>query len=244
APSERQRPGRALDIPAQYFNNQLTIMTATTPLYQHLARIGHALGSGPRLALLDLLRQGPRTVAALAKAVGLRLPNGWQHLTGLRRAGLVESEKSGTFVTCRIADTAVDQFFAALRHLGERRLAEVQQIARTFLARRGALEAVDKQRLRERIHKGEVTLIDVRPAEEFRAAHIPGALSVPLKELEGRMTSLPRRREIVAYCRGPYCVLAPEAVERLRSKGYRAVALDDGVAEWRAEGLPVAEGAA
>jgi rhodanese-related sulfurtransferase/DNA-binding transcriptional ArsR family regulator len=219
-------------------------MNAKAPLYQHLARIGHALGSGPRLALLDLLRQGPRTVEALADEVGLTLPNASQHLKVLRRAGLVESEKRGTFVTYRVADRAVDEFYGALRHLAERRLAEVQQIARTFLQKRGALEAVGKQRLRERIRKGEVTLIDVRPAEEFRAAHIAGALSVPLKELDGRIASLPRKRDVVAYCRGPYCFLAPEAVDLLRSRGYRAVALDDGVAEWRAEGLPVTEGAA
>jgi rhodanese-related sulfurtransferase len=216
-------------------------MNAKAPLYQHLARIGHALGSGPRLALLDLLRQGPRTVEALADEVGLTLPNASQHLKVLRGA---ESEKRGTFVTYRVADRAVDDFYGALRHLAERRLAEVQQIARTFLQKRGALEAVGKQRLRERIRKGDVTLIDVRPAEEFRAAHIAGALSVPLKDLEGRIASLPRKREVVAYCRGPYCVLAPEAVDLLRSRGYRAVALDDGVAEWRAEGLPVTEGAA
>jgi rhodanese-related sulfurtransferase/DNA-binding transcriptional ArsR family regulator len=219
-------------------------MDAKTPFYQHLARIGHALGSGPRLALLDLLRQGPRTVEALADEVGLTLPNASQHLKVLRRAGLVESEKRGTFVTYRVADRAVDEFYGSLRHLAEKRLAEVQQIARTFLQKRGAVEAVGKQRLRERIRKGEVTLIDVRPAEEFRAAHIAGALSVPLKELEGRIASLPRKREVVAYCRGPYCVLAPEAVDLLRSRGYRAVALEDGVAEWRAEGLPVTEGAA
>jgi rhodanese-related sulfurtransferase len=219
-------------------------MNAKASLYQHLARIGHALGSAPRLALLDLLRQGPRTVEALADEVGLTLPNASQHLKVLRRACLVESEKRGTFVAYRIADRDVDQFYGTLRHLAEKRLAEVQQIARGFLAKRGALEAVGKQRLRERIRRGEVTLIDVRPPEEFRAAHISGALSVPLNELKGRLASLPRRREIVAYCRGPYCVLAPDAVDLLRSKGYRAVALDDGVAEWRAEGLPVTEGAA
>src|SRR5215475_1666424 len=217
-------------------------MKAEAVLYKHLARIGHALGSDARLALLDLLRQGPRTVDALARELALTLANASQHLKVLRQAGLVESEKRGVYVTYRVAGDAVDEFYAALRRLGENRLADVQQIARAFVEKRGSLEAVDKRRLVERIHAGEVTLLDVRPSEEFRAAHIAGAVSVPLKELENRIAGLARDREIVAYCRGPYCVLAPEAVDLLRSRGYRAVALDDGVAEWRAEGLPVTAG--
>jgi len=217
------------------------MMRSKATLYQHLARIGHALGSGARLALLDLLRQGPRTVDALAEELALTSANASQHLKVLRQAGLVESEKRGIYVTYRIASEA-DTFYAALRRLGEKRLAEVHQISRAFVERRGSLEAVDKQRLIERIRTGEVTLLDVRPTEEFRAAHIAGAMSVPLKELKTRIAGLPREREIVAYCRGPYCVLAPEAVELLRARGFRAVALDDGVAEWRAEGLPVGTG--
>jgi len=217
-------------------------MNAYDPLYQQLARIGHALGSGPRLALLDLLAQGPRTVEALAQEAGLTLANASQHLKVLRHARLVEAEKRGVFVTYRVADGGVADFFGALRRLGEQRLAEVQEIARAFVERRGSLEAVDRRRLIERVQAGEVTLLDVRPAEEYRAAHLAGAVSVPLKELESHLASLPKDRDIVAYCRGPYCVLAPEAVTRLRSRGYRAVALGDGVAEWRALGLPVAGG--
>ncbi len=213
-------------------------------LYQQLARIGHALGSGPRLALLDLLGQGPRTVEVLAQEAGLTLANASQHLKVLRQARLVEAEKRGIFVTYRVADDGVADFFGALRGLAERRLAEVQQIARTFAEERASLEAVDKRRLLERIRGGEVTLLDVRPTEEYRAAHISGAVSVPLKELQSRLASLPMDREIVAYCRGPYCVLAPEAVRVLRSRGFRAVALGDGVAEWRAHGLPVVSGEA
>jgi rhodanese-related sulfurtransferase/DNA-binding transcriptional ArsR family regulator len=213
-------------------------------LYQQLARIGHALGSGPRLALLDLLGQGPRTVEVLAQEAGLTLANASQHLKVLRQARLVEAEKRGIFVTYRVADDGVADFFGALRGLAERRLAEVQQIARTFAEERGSLEAVDERRLLERIRGGEVTLLDVRPTEEYRAAHISGAVSVPLKELQSRLASLPMDREIVAYCRGPYCVLAPEAVRVLRSRGFRAVALGDGVAEWRAHGLPVVSGEA
>lgn len=179
---------------------------------------------------------------ALAQEAGLTLANASQHLKVLRQARLVEAEKRGIFVTYRVADQAVDDFYAALRGLAETRLAEVQQIARTFVLKRGSLEPVDRRRLLKRVRAGEVTVLDVRPAEEYRAAHIAGALSVPLKELEKHLGRLPKGREIVAYCRGPYCVLAPEAVKLLRARGYRAVALGDGVAEWRAHGLPVAAG--
>jgi len=219
-------------------------MKAHDALYQQLARMGQALASGPRLALLDLLRQGPRTVEALAQEVGLTLANASQHLKVLRQARLVEAEKQGIFVTYRVADQAVDDFYGALRGLAESRLAEVQQIARAFVEKRGSLEPVDRHLLLERVRNGEVTVLDVRPPEEYRAAHIAGALSVPLKELERHLGGLPKDREIVAYCRGPYCVLAPEAVELLRARGYRAVALGDGVAEWRARGLPVTVGEA
>ncbi len=217
-------------------------MKASDPLFQQLARIGHALGSGPRLALLDLLRQAPRTVEALAQEAGLSLANASQHLKVLRQARLVEAEKRGIFVTYRVADQAVDDFYGALRGLAEKRLSEVQQIAAAFVQKRGSLEAVDREHLLERVRAGEVTVLDVRPAEEYRAAHIAGAVSVPLKELKSRLSGLPKEHVIVAYCRGPYCVLAPEAVTLLRSRGYRAVVLSDGVAEWRAQGLPVAVG--
>jgi rhodanese-related sulfurtransferase len=194
------------------------------------------------LALLDLLRQGPRSVETVAREAGLTLANASQHLKVLRQARLVEAEKRGVFVTYRVADRAVDDFYAALRGLGEARLAEVQQIANAFVEKRGRLEAIDERRLIERIRAGEVILLDVRPTEEYRAAHIAGAVSLPLKDLENRLSDLPTEREVVAYCRGPYCVLAPEAVKLLRARGYRAIALGDGVAEWRAQGLPVAAG--
>lgn len=217
-------------------------MKATDALYQQLARLGQAIASGPRLALLDLLRQGPRTVEALAQQAGLTLANASQHLKVLRQARLVEAEKRGIFVTYRVADQAVDDFYGALRGLAEAQLAEVQQIARSFVERRGSLEPIDRRLLLRRVRAGKVTVLDVRPVEEYRAAHIAGAVSVPLKELEQCLGRLPKGREIVAYCRGPYCVLAPEAVKRLRARGYRAIALGDGVSEWRARGLPVAAG--
>lgn len=217
-------------------------MLADDPFYHHLARIGRALASAPRLALLDLLRQGPRTVEAVAREAGLTLANASQHLKVLRQARLVETEKRGVFVTYRLADQAVDDFCGALRELGEARLSEIQQIAHAFVEKRGRLESIDKQRLIERIRAGDVIVLDVRPAEEYRAAHIAGAVSLPLKELEKRLGGLPADQDVVAYCRGPYCVLAPEAVQLLRARGYRAMALGDGVAEWRARGLPVAVG--
>ena len=217
-------------------------MKANSSLFQQVARIGQALGSAPRLALLDMLRQGPRTVEALSREVGLSLANTSQHLKVLRQARLVEAEKQGTFVMYRIADRAVDDFYGGLRGLAEARLAEVQQIARAFVEKRGSLEPVDRHRLLARLQSGEVTVLDVRPAEEYRAAHIAGAVSVPLKQLEARLLGLPKGREIVAYCRGPYCVLAPDAVKLLRARGYQAEVLEDGVSEWRARGLPVAEG--
>ena len=213
-----------------------------TALYTQLARIGRALGSGPRLALLDLLRQGPRTVEALSRESGLEVANTSQHLKVLRQARLVDAEKQGVFVTYRLADDQVDRFYQVLRGLGEARLLEVQDIARAFVDRRGTLEPVDGKHLLERVRAGQVTVLDVRPVEEYRAGHIPGAVSVPLKELDSRLESLPRDREIVAYCRGPYCVMAPAAIKILLARGYRGAVMGEGVPEWRAQGLPVHEG--
>lgn len=217
-------------------------MKADHPLYREVARIGQAIASAPRLGLLDLLRQGPRTVEALAKEAGLTLANASQHLKVLREARLVEAEKRGVFVTYRLADDGVEGFYRALRGLAEARLAEVQQIARAFADKRGSFQPIDRRLLMRRLRAGEVTVLDVRPVEEYRAGHIAGAVSLPLKQLEKRLKSLPTDREIVAYCRGPYCVLAPEAVTILRQHGYAARPMDDGVAEWRAHGLPVTVG--
>jgi rhodanese-related sulfurtransferase len=219
-------------------------MKAHDPLYEQLARLGKALASGPRLALLDLLRQGPRTVEALAREIGLTLANTSQHLKVLRQARLVEAEKRGLYVSYRLGGPPVDEFYRALRTLAETRLAEVQEIARALVERRAGLEPVDRKRLLQRVRAGEVTILDVRPEEEYRAGHIPGAVSVPLGDLRTRWRTLPKGRDIVAYCRGPYCVLAPDAVGLLRAQGRRAFVLSDGVAEWRARGLPVSVGEA
>jgi rhodanese-related sulfurtransferase len=209
-----------------------------TSIYEQFARIGKAISNPSRLELLDLLCQGARTVEALAKEAGLGLANTSQQLKALREARLVEAEKAGLFVTYRLADEQVCQFFRALRSLAEIRLAEIGEITRRFLEGRQSMQQVDREQLLAKVRDGAVTVLDVRPAEEFHAGHLPGALSIPLKELERRLSELPREREIVAYCRGPYCVLAVEAVEMLRSRGFTAFRLEDGIRDWQARGLP------
>jgi rhodanese-related sulfurtransferase/DNA-binding transcriptional ArsR family regulator len=211
-------------------------------VYDQIARIGQAAASPSRLELLDLLSQGPRTVDALARQAGQSVATTSHHLQVLRRARLVDAEKAGLYVTYRLADPQVGDFFLQLRRLAESRLAEVQQVTRQFLEQRGALEPVDSQELVRRVRAGEVTVIDVRPREEYVAGHIPGAISVPLADLPARLRELRKRRDIIAYCRGPYCVMALDAVDLLRRKGFRAHRLEHGVAEWRAQGWRVDTG--
>ena len=211
-------------------------------IYEQISRIGKAVASPARLELLDLLTQGPRTVDVLAREAGLSVANASQHLRILRAARLVEAEKKGLFVTYRLADPKVGDFFFTLRALAEDRLADIERIVRQFMAGRESLEPVEKESLLERVREGVVTVVDVRPREEYRAGHIPGAVSVPLKELEPYLPRLPSDHQIVAYCRGPYCVLAIDAVEILRAHGFRAMRLDDGVLEWQARGLALAVG--
>ena len=208
-------------------------------IYEQFARIGKAVSSPKRLELLDLLCQGPRTVEVLAKESGLTVANASQHLQVLRAARLVEAEKQGLFVSCRLAYQAVCEFFRTMRVLAESRLAEVDQIKRRFLEGREGMEPVDRNALLELVRKGAVTVLDVRPVEEYNAAHIPGAISIPLKELQLRLLDLPRDQEIVAYCRGPYCVLSIQAVEMLRSRGFQAVRLEEGIQDLRAMGFPI-----
>lgn len=208
-------------------------------IYEQLARIGMSLASGPRLELLDLLCQGPRTVEVLAKLAGHSVANTSRHLQVLRRARLVEAERDGVHKRYRLADPEVATFFHALRTLAESRLYEIERIMREFRESPERMEPVDRELLIERVRTGEVTVLDVRPAEEYAAAHIPGAVSVPIAELERRLAELPRDRAVVAYCRGPYCVMAIDAVDLLRAHGFEATRLDEGVAAWRARGLPV-----
>jgi rhodanese-related sulfurtransferase/DNA-binding transcriptional ArsR family regulator len=208
-------------------------------LYEQFARVSKALASPHRIEIVELLSQGPRTVEALSRMTDMSLANTSQHLQVLRAAGLLEATKEGLFVTYRLADTSVADLLLVLRKVAETRLAEVAKISREFLSESTQLEGVDEDALRRRVRRGEVTLLDVRPPEEYEAGHITGALSVPLPELAKRLSDLPKRREIVAYCRGPYCVLAVEAVKLLRARGFKATRLEDGVLEWAARGLKV-----
>lgn len=211
-------------------------------IYEQFARIGKAVSNPKRLEILDLLCQGERTVEVLAKEAGISMANASQHLQVLRAAHLIESEKSGQFVTYRLTGQAVCDFFLAMRVLAERELAEVEQIKRRFLEGKEELEPLGRDALIQKVREGTVTVLDVRPAEEFQAGHLPGAISIPLDELEQRLSELPKDQEIVAYCRGPYCVLAIQAIEFLRQKGFHAFRMEDGVQEWRARGFPIAAG--
>ncbi len=211
-------------------------------IFEQFARIGKAISSPKRLEILDILCQGARTVELLAKETQMTVANASQHLQALRTARLVDAEKVGQFVSYRLADQAVGEFLRSMRLLAESRLAEVEQIKRQFLEGREGMEPVDREALLARVKEGAVTVLDVRPAEEFQAGHIPGAISIPLKELKSRLKDLARDQEIVAYCRGPYCVLAVQAVEMLRAKGFPAVRLEEDVQDLRAMGFPVEVG--
>jgi rhodanese-related sulfurtransferase len=210
--------------------------------YEQLARIGKALSSAKRLELLDLLCQAERTVEALAEETGMSVANTSQHLHVLESARLIQARKDGRFVLYSLADILVGDFFRSYRGLAEDRLAEIEQIRRRFLAEPQGLSAVDREMLLERVEAGEVVVIDVRPAEEYQTGHIPGALGVPLQQLQSRLDELPRNRDIVAYCRGPFCVLAVDAVHVMRARGIKAFHLDASVHDWRARGLPLATG--
>lgn len=211
-------------------------------IYEQFARLGKATSAPKRLELVDLLCQGPRTVEALAEQAGISVANASQHLQVLRAARLVEAEKKGLYVEYRLADDEVCMFFFALRELAERRLAEVHQVTREYFEARGAMEAVVGEELLRRVKNGDVTVLDVRPPEEYRAGHIPGALSIPIGELKARLKELRRDREIVAYCRGPYCVMAIEAMELLRKRGFKAHRMEQGVVDWRVRGWHVETG--
>lgn len=208
-------------------------------LYGQLADVAKALANAHRLELVDLLAQAPRTVEVIATMTGLSVANASQHLRVLRGAGLVDATKSGSFVTYRLAHKDVAPLLIKLRGLEETRRSAINAAVTAIRAGDGELEAVDQSTLLRRVERGEVVLLDVRPAEEFAAAHLLGAVSIALDELKTRLKELPRKKKIVAYCRGPYCLLASEAVSLLRKAGYDATLMHEGVAEWRARGLPV-----
>lgn len=211
-------------------------------IWEQFARLAKGLANPKRMEILDLLAQSPRTVEALVKLTGMSVANTSQHLQVLKGSALVAAERQGIFVVYRLAAPEVEDFLGSLRRLAETQLAEVSHLTQTFLKDRKLLEAIDQEALVERVLKGGVTLLDVRPSEEFQVGHIPGARSVPLSELKQRIASLPKDEEIVAYCRGPYCVLAVEAVAILRKRGFTANRLEDGVQDWRTRGYTVAVG--
>ena len=211
-------------------------------LYGQLARIGKALSSPHRLELLELLAQGERTVDSLATEVGLSLANTSQHLQALRQATLVDSRKQGLFVFYRLSDPSVFDLSRAIRTVAEHQLADLERLVREHFGDRRDAEPVEMADLLKRARSKTVIVLDTRPANEYAAGHIAGALSVPVDALQQRLRQLPKGKEYVAYCRGPYCVYADRAVEILRSHGRRARRLRDGFPDWRAAGLPVETG--
>jgi len=208
-------------------------------VYGQLARVAKALGHANRLELLEFVAQGPRSVDELATMTQLSVANASKHLQDLRHAGLVRARKEGVRVFYELSGADVVDLLAALRVVGESRLAEVANLLRVYITARDDLEPIPAAELLERAQLGLVTVLDVRPPEEYAAGHLPGAVNVTMEKLSGHLKRLPRGREVIAYCRGPYCLLSVEAVTLLRQKGFQARRLEDGFPEWKASGLPV-----
>ena len=221
-------------------NNTLSSINPKRALFDQFATVAKALGNGHRLELLELLAQSERGVETLADLTGIGVANASQHLQSLRRAGLVTARRDGKRIFYRLADDAVVSLLGALRQIAERNLAEVGRVVANYFRERDQLEPVSRTELLRRMRRRLVTVIDVRPAEEFAAGHIPGALNLPLKMLPTGLKHIRAAKEIVAYCRGPYCVLSFEAVALLRQRGFMARRLEDGYPEWRIAGLPIA----
>ncbi|MBW3577114.1 MAG: metalloregulator ArsR/SmtB family transcription factor [Actinobacteria bacterium] len=212
---------------------------AKDALFDGLARIARALASGRRAEIIELLAQGERTVEEIADEVGQSVANTSHHLRTLARAGLVATRRSGTYVHYRLVSDQVAEAWWALRRLAASQLDDVDQLARAYLGDRDEIETITRGQLRERIDRGEVVVVDVRPAPEYSAGHIPEAISIPPDRLDDLLDDLPADRDVVAYCRGPYCVYADDAVRRLRERGQRAIRLQDGLPEWRHAGHPI-----
>jgi ArsR family transcriptional regulator len=208
-------------------------------LFRQFAAVAKAAAHEHRLELLEALAQGERSVEALAARTGLSAANASQHLQRMMRAGLVEAQRRGKFIHYRLSDSSVLDLVAALTRIGERRLAEVGKIVRVYFESRDAMEPVSRRELMSRMKHGDVQVLDVRPADEFALGHIPGAINIPLETLRRKLSRLDPGKEIIAYCRGSWCVLSFEAVAMLRSKGYLVRRLEDGLPEWRAASLPV-----
>ena len=208
-------------------------------LYEQLARVALALSSHGRLQILEFVAQSERSVDELATMTRLSAANTSKHLQALRQAGLVSARRGGLRVYYSLAGDYVLVLVSALRDVAEHRVAEVERLIRTWLAHRDEMEAVPAQEVLERAKKGLVVVLDVRPPEEYSAGHLPGAVNIPIHELEKRLKELPKRKEVIAYCRGPYCLMSYDAVSLLRKKGVKARRLEAGLPEWRAAGLPV-----
>jgi len=208
-------------------------------IFNQFARVGKALANGNRLELLEFLAQGERSVDALAKVSGLSVANTSQHLQQLRQAGLVTSRKQGLKVHYSLSGDDVIGLLDALRTVAERHVADVERLVTSFLTLKDDLEPIPREELLQRAREGLVTVLDVRPAEEYAAGHVPGAVNVPLKDLERYLDQLQAGQEIVAYCRGPHCVLAFDAVAKAREKGIKARRMEDGYPEWKLAGLPI-----
>ncbi|HVM79273.1 MAG TPA: metalloregulator ArsR/SmtB family transcription factor [Stellaceae bacterium] len=217
-------------------------MSSGTPkraLFAGFAEVAKALGHAHRQEIVEQLAQCERSVEAVAERVGLSVANASQHLRLMRGAGLLASRRAGKHVLYRLSDTSVIDLIAALRRVAERNLAEVREVIGGYFRERDALEPVSRRELVQRLKDGLVTVLDVRPEDEYAAGHLPKAANIPLRKLSRRLREIPKNREVIAYCRGPYCVLAFEAVALLRSRGYRARRLEDGYPEWKAAGLRV-----
>jgi len=208
-------------------------------LFAQFAKVGKTLSNGNRLELLEFLAQGERSVEELSRVAGLTVANTSQHLQNLRQAGLITCRKEGLRVFYRLSGNDVIKLLGALRDVAERHLADVQQLVQTYLTTKDNLEPIARTDLLERVRDGLVTVLDVRPPEEFAAGHVPGAVNVPLQELEDHLDEFEHDHEVVAYCRGPHCILAFDAVKRLRAKGITAQRLEDGFPEWQLAGLPI-----
>lgn len=215
---------------------------AKRQLFACVAETAKVLGHGHRLEIVEMLAQGERSVESLAERVGLSVANTSQHLRLMRRAGILASRRDGKRILYRVSDPSVLTLTAALRRVAERNAAEVRAIVDGYFRERDALEPVTRRELARRLKDGLVTVLDVRPADEFAAGHLPRAVNIPLRELTRRLREIPKRRAVVAYCRGPYCVLAYEAVALLRGRGFKVQRLEDGFPEWKASGLPVESG--
>jgi rhodanese-related sulfurtransferase len=208
-------------------------------VFANLARVGTALSSPTRIEFLELLAQTERSVEQLATLTGTTVANTSQHLQKLRQAGLIVGRKEGLYVFYRLAGDEVVGMLSAMSRVGEAYVAEVERIVRLYFASKDELEPIPAKELLDRARRGLVTVLDVRPPEEFAAGHVPGAINIPVHELEKRIKELPRRREVVAYCRGPYCLMSYDAVSLLRKRGLKARRLQAGMPEWRAAGMPV-----